>query len=222
MPKISFTFRVSASNRYPIARPTHPRRVGECEVGDEMAERYRKDMGKAGHYLFSNVASVPDDRGCSRPVTIWSNPRYANDGHGGHYLIKGADQKALCARYAAAVEKYENIEGKIELLNRVTEKQKGTERCTVKGVERALEDAKQRVQKARELTKVAAYPAYLSVGIWFETKPSQKQVEILKQRAALFPRVYLDANKRYGKQKEIKIESFRLVEFNKTSSEQNL
>lgn len=125
--------------------------VGECEVGDEMAERYRKDMGKAGHYLFSNVASVPDDRGCSRPVTIWSNPRYANDGHGGHY-----------------------------------------------------------------------FPAYLSVGIWFETKPSAKQIELLKNRSALFPKVYLDANKRYGEQEEIKVESFRLVEFNKTSKEETL
>jgi hypothetical protein len=197
--------------------------VGECEVGDEMAERHRKEMGNAGDSLFSNVVSVSDDRGCSRPATIWRNPRYANDGHGGHYLIEGADQKSLCARYAKAQEDY--FQPLIRQKNRIIkdlEDGKPMRNWTIAGAKREIKEHEKRISEARSLTKVASYPAYLSVGIWFDTKPSEHQVELLKKRAALFPKVYQDFNKRYGEQDSIKIESFRLIEFNKTSSEQNL
>jgi hypothetical protein len=52
------------------------------------------------------------------------------------------------------------------------------------------------------------YPAYESVGIFFSKKPSEKQIEILKERANKFPSIYKKFRK-YGE--KIEIIGFRLI-----------
>lgn len=50
---------------------------------------------------------------------------------------------------------------------------------------------------------------YRSVGIWFETKPTPEQIQILKDRANKFTTIY--------KSESLKIKGFRLITFTTTS-----
>jgi len=50
-------------------------RVGECGVGEEMAERYREDAGvRQGSEPNERIVDMPDDHGCLRPVAIRAMP----------------------------------------------------------------------------------------------------------------------------------------------------
>ena len=192
--------------------------VGECEVGYDMAKSFRKEVKEKN--LFKGVASVPDEYGCFRPATIWPNPRYASDGMGGEYLIEGANQEKLCKRYVKSVENYANIEGKKKFIERVRNKERGTEGYTLRGVEKELKEAEKRIEEAKKIKTVPAYPAYLSVGIWFDTKPTEEEIRIMKERAEIFPTAYDKANRKYNLIKGLKIEGFRLISFKKSASEE--
>lgn len=48
---------------------------GECEVGiEEAAAAYKELPPDARDWLEENVLSLPDEHGCSRPVSIWPGP----------------------------------------------------------------------------------------------------------------------------------------------------
>jgi len=48
--------------------------VGECGVGDNFAERYRHQVPEQWEGLWENrVFSVPDEHGCHRPASIWTD-----------------------------------------------------------------------------------------------------------------------------------------------------
>lgn len=50
-------------------------RIGDCGVGDEMVERYCKDMGiHSDSEPNLHIVDMPDDRGCSRPASCWVTP----------------------------------------------------------------------------------------------------------------------------------------------------
>jgi hypothetical protein len=194
-------------------------RIGECEVGREMAEIFRKDLKDEDEELFENVTSVPDDNGCHRPATIWPNPRYANDGMGGHYTKENANQKELCERYAKSVEDYETPhikqkEGIIEDL----QAGKTVSNWTVEGAEREIARAKKEIQEAKNLKKVSCYPAYMSVGIWFYSEPTKEQITLMKERAANFAKVKRELGRSwdsniFDKNFKLTIEGFRLIKF---------
>lgn len=55
--------------------------VGECEVGEEYADMYKKEENVEDG--FGNVSSEPDDHGCHRPVALWR----ANDNTGKYHSL---------------------------------------------------------------------------------------------------------------------------------------
>jgi hypothetical protein len=185
---------------------------------------YKETKTKLGDEYFDNIAHCPDDRGCSRPATIWPNPRYANDGMGGHYLVENADQEKLCARYVKAVESYANLDGKRKFLERVKKGENVGQGWTVETAQREIDRAEKDIAKAKTLTKVACYPACMSVGIWFDTKPTAEQITLLEERAGNFIAAYNKANEKYEyrQKKDFKIEGFRLIAFTKTSKEETV
>lgn len=46
-------------------------RVGDCNVGDDMASLYTRQETE----MFDNVICWPDDHGCHRPCVIWPEPK---------------------------------------------------------------------------------------------------------------------------------------------------
>ena len=67
--------------------------IGDCEVGKEIAEIARKEIPEIVAKLEDMVSQVPDEHGCSRPASIFQNPRYGNDGMGKHEVVTEANQK---------------------------------------------------------------------------------------------------------------------------------
>ncbi|MDP3917411.1 MAG: hypothetical protein Q8Q42_03955 [Nanoarchaeota archaeon] len=61
--------------------------IGDCGVGEETAEAVKQEIPDTVAQLEDLVELVPDEHGCARPVSIFPNPRYGNDGHGNHALL---------------------------------------------------------------------------------------------------------------------------------------
>lgn len=61
--------------------------IGECGVGRENAKLARQEIPDAIAQLENLVELVPDEHGCARPVSIFPNPKYGNDGHGNQALL---------------------------------------------------------------------------------------------------------------------------------------
>ena len=61
--------------------------IGECGVGEENAKLAKQEIPEAVAQLEDLIENVPDENGCARPVSIFPNPRYGNDGHGNCALL---------------------------------------------------------------------------------------------------------------------------------------
>ncbi len=61
--------------------------TGECGVGQEQAELAKQEIPDVVAQLEKLIESIPDEHGCYRPVSIFPNPRYGNDGNGNHALL---------------------------------------------------------------------------------------------------------------------------------------
>ena len=79
--------------------------IGECEAGKEQAQIAEKEIPLVVAQLEDLVEQVPDEHGCYRPVSIFPNPRYGNDGYGNHALLtdKNRDGFPWPAYYSVAI-----------------------------------------------------------------------------------------------------------------------
>lgn len=60
--------------------------VGECEVGDDLAEMFAEEVGEDMQEAFAEIiGSNTDDNGCSRPCEIYPTPGRLNNGVGTHF-----------------------------------------------------------------------------------------------------------------------------------------
>jgi hypothetical protein len=57
---------------------------------------------------------------------------------------------------------------------------------TVDYCNRDILNYKKEIEQARNLKKIKKFPAYYSVAIFFKTKPSQVQIDLMKARAIKF------------------------------------
>lgn len=133
--------------------------VGECEVGEEFAARFKSELGEAAQEEFYEVTeSRPDDHGCHRPCAIYPTEGWYNNGNGEHF----------------------------------------------KDVPKA----------GAKPQKKAKYPAYLSVAIFFNKKPTKVQIQLMKDRANKFVEASKDENKKIGFKfnvEQLNITGFRLL-----------
>lgn len=152
-------------------------RIGECEVGEEEAKIFNKETN-TDEYAFDDerhpfqfVINVSDEVKCQRPVTIIATPGWFNPGMGGQFR-DGEEKKAA---------KYYKKE------------------CLDYAKNTPYVNKKEWEEKAN--CPFEKYPAYLSVGIYMSRKPTEKEKEMLKDRAI-----------KYTKKNKIKISAFRLIE----------
>ena len=66
--------------------------IGECGVGDVEAEKAKNEIPVEVESLEGIISYVHDETGCGRPVEIFPNPRYGNDGNGMHALLTNDNQ----------------------------------------------------------------------------------------------------------------------------------
>ncbi|MBU1976527.1 MAG: hypothetical protein KKA62_01075 [Nanoarchaeota archaeon] len=67
--------------------------IGECEVGKEQARLAKQEIPEVVAQLEELIKSVPDEHGCHRPVSIFPNPRYGNDGQGNQALLTAENRE---------------------------------------------------------------------------------------------------------------------------------
>ena len=122
-------------------------KVGECEVGNELAIKYCKEnnIGDDDEYN-EHVILMPDDHGSMRPCSIWTTPGWVNNGNGKHLRDNTSQAKGLKTKY----------------------------------------------------------PAYNSVAIFMDRKPTPSEIEDMKVRAFAFAMAQTNSRK-------INIEGFRLI-----------
>ena len=79
--------------------------IGDCGVGEENAELAKQEIPEVIAQLENLIEQVPDEHGCRRPVSIFPNPRYGNDGHGNYALLtdENREQFRWPAYYSVAI-----------------------------------------------------------------------------------------------------------------------
>jgi hypothetical protein len=182
-------------------------RVGECQVGEDQAKLFKKETKKDPDVLFSNVMYVPDgDNGCRRPCAIYPTPGWFNHGMGGEFR-DGQEVEAL-VDYKKQVREYNE--------NHIKNVKSADGPGWTKAVKtRDIKRMEKVIKEADALTQVQRYWAYLSVAIYFHSKPTAKQIALMKSRAKKFKLDKFSGEK----QKELTITGFRLVEEATTQKE---
>jgi hypothetical protein len=73
--------------------------IGECSVGRDEVDEEMPNF----EWWEDNVEHQPDENGCYRPVEIYPNPRWTNDGYGNHTLLKEGEARAFVAYNSIAI-----------------------------------------------------------------------------------------------------------------------
>lgn len=78
--------------------------IGDCGVGDDIAEKVPQDIKN----LFDDaVAMVPDEQGCARPTSIYATPGFFNDGLGNEYPDEEWGKQHVIDKYLEAAKDYD-------------------------------------------------------------------------------------------------------------------
>lgn len=193
--------------------------IGECRVGDDFAELYIQEVGDE----VDDVIQKADEDGCYRPCEIEPNSNYFNTGMGCHYHISETDEAKILSDYAAAERGYwagpiKSTEGvKARLLNgeKVLD-------WTVDACDKQIAEYNSKIEKAANAKTYQKHPAYLSVAIFFDERPSVEQIDLMKDRAGKFAAAKVAMGKSWDKDFKLNIEGFRLVKITKTEQEESV
>lgn len=158
--------------------------TGQCGVGQEIANEVQSEIQFLDWWQKHIVLCWDEKKICKRPVSTWPNPKWFNNGFGKYYPNDPFyDQKALDEAIASFKESRKSQITMIQ--KRLEQQQFETEPYgfTQQNCEKTLFHYEQELQKIQTLTK---YPAYLSVAIFVDEKPSKAVLNELKKRALFF------------------------------------
>ncbi len=194
-------------------------KIGECGVGREMAKIFENDKIKIN---FNNIEDTADENGCYRPVEIQPNPNWFNNGMGGHYRISDENIEKQLKDSVKAQEDYwlPLIKQKEEIIKKL-KKGKKVSNWTIEAAESEITRHKQDIEKEKKRKTVQKYPAYMSVGIYFSSRPTKEQIDFMKNRVESFESV-MRKSADYNKNFKLKIEGFRLIKVTKAEKEENI
>lgn len=195
-------------------------KIGECEVGWELAEIFEKE--NTDNISFDNIRSIKDkDDSCTRPCSTEITPGWFNDGLGNYYKENDYCERDVLKKYYETVRDYNtklilNIERtKVRLEN-------GEEvsNWTIDYCSRDILNYQKKIKEAENLKKINKYAAYNSVVIFFKTKPSKVQIDLMKSRAIKFKEnLQILGSYTADNIKEFEIEGFRLIKKETTETE---
>ena len=138
-------------------------RIGDCGVGDTERDEFNREMHIQAdvdaydeRHPFRFVIDQPDEHGCNRPCTIFPTPGWFNNGMGGEYRDAPDNE---------AVAKADHRQSWL---------------ANIKPGCAEIHAAYCRAMADRPLVK---FPAYLSVAIFMERRPTAEEVGILLARA---------------------------------------
>lgn len=175
--------------------------IGECEVGEEQAKLAKQEIPEVVAKLEELIESVPDEHGCHRPCSIFPTPGWFNHGMGGHFQ-EGQETEAL-VHYKKEVKKYYESQIKRTKLIKA-----GTNGWSKEAKIREIQECQDEIDEANSMNIVSKHPAYMSVAIYFNSKPSSRLLDIMKKRARNIAKRGIGLE---GYEQKIEIEGFRLL-----------
>jgi len=163
--------------------------IGACGVGDEEAKQYKTETHKQPLSFIEERVDDNDDSPCMRPVKIYPTPGWFNHGMGGHFK-EGQEAKALI-----------DYRKQVKVCHAPIIKQVKHSDWGEADKKREIKSHEKEISDAMKLKKVYKWPAYLSVAIFCSRKPTNKEIDFMKERA-----------KKFAAMSEITVTGFRLVE----------
>lgn len=198
--------------------------VGDCEVGYDLVKYYTSETGDENHERFDNLLEHrSDENGCRRPCAIYPTPGWFNTGYGEHFK-NGQEVEAL-EHYKTSVKNYHtNTIKERKRIRAVLEAGEKYSNWTIADCDREISQNEDRIEEELALTTVHKYPAYLSVAIFFESKPSAELVAFMKERVKIYSLAESRENFRRGKTilGDLKVTGFRLIKENISVEEETV
>jgi hypothetical protein len=195
--------------------------VGDCEVGDKFAKLYVQETGDKSDQFGEYVEQRPDDHGCYRPCYIWTTKGWLSDGGDGAIREEDWNQKKANENYrkstAAIYQGYYNQIAKMDLNDPAVQKA-GWDK---KSKEKELKQHKKDIERCLK-SKCPKYPPYNSVAIFFERKPTEKMIVLMKRRAEKFAEAKRNMGNSWDKNFKLKIYGFRLIKETTKSEEEKI
>lgn len=186
--------------------------IGDCEVGSEFAEMYNKEVNTDGlESVFTDyLERRADDHGCCRPTSLWPTKGWLSVGH--DKAVRKEDWNQAEADKAYQNEMAEIYRGYLKQTERAVVGQNG---WTQEAKDREIANRKKEIERTLK-EKSPKWEPNNSVAIFFEKKPTEKMVALMKERAAKFA----EAKREYAKKENISYETkfkltihgFRLIE----------
>lgn len=150
--------------------------IGECEVGEDMAEIARRELPDDAQAWFEdNVRQEADEHGCSRPVEIVPTPGWFNCGRGCRFR-DGTDPAVVRAAHLKAVRDF--YEPRIRLHEQQVAAGDATQ-------QHWLDENRADLAKA-EREGPGREPAYQSVAILLDQEPPTWIMALMRERALKF------------------------------------
>lgn len=190
-------------------------KVGACGVGQEMAEKYIEDVERDGDVLdyedfFENVCEKPDEHGCYRPCEIYPTEGWFGNGFGGGFR-DGQEVEALEHYKKTASEYYQKqLDQREDIKSKLLSGEKYSN-WTVEACDREIQQYIGIIEKIQQKTEIDKCDAYNSVLIHFSSRPTEQQIEFIRNRISGFAQ-FRRSQKEYHKNFEFTFTGLRLLE----------
>lgn len=180
--------------------------IGECGVGEEEADKYKKTNLPD---LEDELIQVPDEYGCHRPVAMYPTKGVYNNGMGFHFEDTPKGNKEALKRLIKDTIDYHTPH--LKQVQKIIKNKDFNKSRTEANCLKMEKDCLKQIKDIKATTKVFKCPAYQSVGIFFYKKPSPELIKQLKNRA-----------ESYAKREGIKIRGFRIINEKTTISSEEI
>ena len=164
--------------------------IGMCEVGSEEAADFKAEH-PAEYAEFSRVVeqfSRDEDDHTLRPACLVATPGWLNNGLGYNYRDDPSEYPKALEAYIQSALAYDKPQ--LAMIEQRLASGDESYGWTKKRCEKEKSRLLEKMDKLNSLTEPLGFPAYLSVGIGFNVRPTQDQNALMKVRAASFAELH--------------------------------
>lgn len=186
--------------------------LGDCGVGEDFAYMYFEETGEEDSRFLEMVDQRPDEHGCCRPCSIWETEGWLYDGANGAVLEAQFNQDIADTNYRLHTAQYFiDQRDRIQLID-TSDEQYVKAGWTPEAKQRELDRLQKEIDRCTSIdTKCPHMRPNNSVAIFFDQKPTARDIEFMKQRANRFVEAAKDV-KSLIHSYDFKILGFHLIE----------
>jgi hypothetical protein len=157
---------------------------GDCQVGDNIAQKYGKDIEHRAWWK-EHISPEPDDNDTYRPASPYATPGWFNNGMGGMFRdLPENEEPARLARIQATKDYYQP---RIDAIQKRLDEQDWSHGWTKEACERQISIHKNTLGDA-EFAMLTKYDAEMSVAIYVDEFPPVEVLDELIARAEEYAR----------------------------------